>query len=143
MLEILQTDEFTKWMKRLRDADARARINVRIRRISLTGNFGDTKPVGDGVYELRINYGPGYRVYYSQHRSEVVLLLRGQVLAAEGHRQGQKTQCGIRRIEDDHEDGYEMGCLRILGDRRGHGGLPERRARGCRHLRGCRRHIKL
>ena len=69
MLEILQTDEFTKWMKRLRDAYARARINVRIRRISLTGNFGDTKPVGDGVYELRINYGPGYRVYYSQHRS--------------------------------------------------------------------------
>ena len=76
-LEILQTDEFIKWMKRLRDADARARINVRIRRISLTGNFGDTKPVGDGVYELRIDYGPGYRVYYSQHRSEVVLLLIG------------------------------------------------------------------
>ena len=77
MLEILQTDEFTKWMKRLRDADARARINVRIRRISLTGNFGDTKPVGDGVYELRIDYGPGYRVYYSQRGSEVVLLLIG------------------------------------------------------------------
>ena len=77
MLEILQTDEFIKWMKRLRDADARARINVRIRRISLTGNFGDTKPVGDGVYELRIDYGPGYRVSYSQHRSEVVLLLIG------------------------------------------------------------------
>lgn len=77
MLEILQTDEFIEWMKRLRDADARARINVRIRRISLTGNFGDTKPVGDGVYELRIDYGPGYRVYYSQHRSEVVLLLIG------------------------------------------------------------------
>ena len=65
MLEILQTDEFIKWMKRLRDADARARINVRIRRISLTGNFGDAKPVGDGVYELRIGYEPGYRVYYS------------------------------------------------------------------------------
>ena len=77
MLEILQTDEFIKWMKRLRDADARARINVRIRRISLTGNFGDTKPVGDGVYELRIDCGPGYRVYDSQHRSEVVLLLIG------------------------------------------------------------------
>ncbi len=65
ILEILQTDEFTKWMKRLRGADARARINVRIRRISLTGNFGDAKPVGDGVYELRIGYEPGYRVYYS------------------------------------------------------------------------------
>lgn len=77
MLEILQTDEFIKWMKRLRDADARARINVRIRRISLTGNFGDTKPVGDGVYELRIDYGSGYRVCYSQYRSEVVLLLIG------------------------------------------------------------------
>ena len=77
MLEILQTDEFVKWMKRLRDADARARINVRIRRISLTGNFVDTKPVGDGVYELRIDYGPGYRVYYSQRGSEVVLLLIG------------------------------------------------------------------
>lgn len=77
MIEILQTDEFIKWMKRLRDADARARINVRIRRISLTGNFGDTKPVGDGVYELRIDYGSGYRVYCSQHRSEVVLLLIG------------------------------------------------------------------
>jgi len=77
MLKILQTDEFSKWMKRLRDANARARINVRIRRISLTGNFGDAKPVGDGVYELRIDYGPGYRVYYSQRGSEVVLLLVG------------------------------------------------------------------
>ena len=76
MLEILQTDEFTKWMK-LRDTDAKARINVRIRRISLTGNFGDVKPVGDGVYELRIDYGPGYRVYYSQRGSEIVLLLIG------------------------------------------------------------------
>ena len=77
MLEILQTDEFIKWMKRLRDADARARINVRIRRISLTGNFGDAKPVGDGVYELRIGYGPGYRVHYSQRGNEIILLLIG------------------------------------------------------------------
>lgn len=77
MLEILQTDEFAKWLKRLRDANARARINVRIRRISLTGNFGDAKPVGDGVFELRIDYGPGYRVYYSQRVNEIVLLLIG------------------------------------------------------------------
>ena len=77
MLEILQTDEFIKWMKRLRDADARARINVRIRRISLTGNFGDAKSVGDGVFELRVDYGPGYRVYYSQRGKEVILLLIG------------------------------------------------------------------
>ena len=63
------TDEFAKWMKRLKDTNARARINARIRRISLTGNFGDAKPVGDGIYELRIGYGPGYRVYYSQRKA--------------------------------------------------------------------------
>ena len=77
ILEILQTDEFTKWMKRLRDADARARINVRIRRISPTGNFGDVRPVDDGVYELRINCRLGYRVSYFQRRREIVLLLIG------------------------------------------------------------------
>lgn len=77
MFEILQTDEFAKWLKRMRDANARARINVRIRRISLTGNFGDAKPVGNGIYELRIDYGPGYRVYYSHRGKKVILLLIG------------------------------------------------------------------
>lgn len=77
MLELLQTDEFAKWLKRLKDANARARINVRLKRISLTGNLGDTKSVGDGVYELRVDYGPGYRVYYSQRGKEVLLLLIG------------------------------------------------------------------
>lgn len=77
MLKILQTDEFSNWLRRMRDANARARINVRIRRISLTGNFGDTRSVGDGVYELRIDYGPGYRVYYSRRGREVILLLMG------------------------------------------------------------------
>ncbi|WP_172135059.1 type II toxin-antitoxin system RelE/ParE family toxin [Adlercreutzia sp. ZJ473] len=77
MISIRQTDEFAKWLKRLKDVDARARINVRLKRISLTGNLGDTKPVGDGVHELRIDYGPGYRVYYSQHGREILLLLIG------------------------------------------------------------------
>lgn len=77
MLKILQTDEFSNWLRRMRDANARARINVRIRRISLTGNFGDTRSVGDGVYELRIDYGSGYRVYYSRRGREVILLLMG------------------------------------------------------------------
>lgn len=77
MLKILQTDEFSNWLRRMRDANARARINVRIRRITLTGNFGDTRSVGDGVYELRIDYGPGYRVYYSRRGREVILLLMG------------------------------------------------------------------
>jgi putative addiction module killer protein len=77
MLEILQTDEFVKWLTRLKDNNARARINVRIKRILLTGNFGDAKPVGDGVYEIRINYGPGYRIYYTQRGNEIILLLIG------------------------------------------------------------------
>lgn len=77
MIEVLQTAEFAKWLKRLKDMDTRARINVRIKRISLTGYFGDVKPVGDDVYEMRIDYGPGYRVYYSRRGNEIILLLIG------------------------------------------------------------------
>lgn len=77
MIEIRQTDEFSKWLKRLKDANAKARINVRIRRLEITGNFGDAKFVGNGVSELRIDYGPGYRVYFTQRGSEIILLLLG------------------------------------------------------------------
>lgn len=77
MVDLSQTAEFAKWLKRLKDIDARARINVRLKRIALTGNLGDTKPVGDGVYELRVDYGPGYRVCYSQRGKEILLLLIG------------------------------------------------------------------
>ncbi|WP_165062947.1 type II toxin-antitoxin system RelE/ParE family toxin [Adlercreutzia sp. ZJ154] len=77
MIDLVQTEEFVKWLKRLKDIDARARINVRLKRIELTGNLGDAKSVGDGVYELRIDYGPGYRVYYSQRGKELLLLLIG------------------------------------------------------------------
>ena len=76
MIEIRQTDEYSRWFNGLRDRQARARINVRIRRLSL-GNPGDVKPVGEGVSELRINYGPGYRVYYVQLGQTLVILLAG------------------------------------------------------------------
>lgn len=76
MIEVRQTDLFAKWLRKLRDEQARARIQVRIRRVSL-GNFGDIKPVGDGVSELRIDYGPGYRVYLMQQGDQLVLLLAG------------------------------------------------------------------
>jgi putative addiction module killer protein len=76
MIEIRQTDEYSRWFNGLRDRQARARINVRIRRLSL-GNPGDVKPVGEGVSELRINYGPGYRVYYVQRGQTLVILLAG------------------------------------------------------------------
>ncbi|MEC4185085.1 type II toxin-antitoxin system RelE/ParE family toxin [Adlercreutzia sp. R21] len=77
MINVVQTDEFARWLKRLKDAAARARILVRIQRLSLTENFGDAKPVGDGVFEMRIDYGPGHRLYYALRGNELVLLLIG------------------------------------------------------------------
>ena len=76
MIEIRQTDEYAEWFNGLRDRQARARINTRIRRLSL-GNPGDVKPVGEGVSELRIDYGPGYRVYFVQRAETLVILLAG------------------------------------------------------------------
>lgn len=76
MIEVRQSQVFADWLRRLRDESARARIQIRIRRLSL-GNFGDVKPVGGGVSELRIDYGPGYRVYLRQSGEVLVLLLAG------------------------------------------------------------------
>jgi putative addiction module killer protein len=76
MVEIRQTDTYTDWFAALRDRQARARIDIRIRRLSL-GNPGDVKPVGEGVSELRIDYGPGYRVYFVQRGKTLVVLLAG------------------------------------------------------------------
>jgi putative addiction module killer protein len=76
VIEIRQTDTFADWFERLRDRQARARITARIRRLSL-GNPGDVKPVGGGVSEMRIDYGPGYRVYFVQRGEIVVVLLCG------------------------------------------------------------------
>lgn len=76
MLEVRQTDLFATWFATLRDRQARARITVRIRRLSL-GNPGDVKPVGSGVSEMRIDHGPGYRVYFVQRGDRIVVLLCG------------------------------------------------------------------
>ena len=76
MIEMRKTEIFAKWLDGLKDLRARARILVRIERLG-AGNPGDVKPVGEGVSELRINYGPGYRVYYKQQGEKVVILLAG------------------------------------------------------------------
>ena len=76
MIDVRQTDRFADWLESLRDRQARARINVRIRRLSL-GSFGDVKAVGEGVSELRIDYGPGYRVHFVRRGQNVVILLAG------------------------------------------------------------------
>jgi putative addiction module killer protein len=76
MIEIQETGVYHEWFETLNDKRAKTRIDVRIRRLSL-GNFGDVRPVGKGVSELRIDYGPGYRVYFTQHGKILVILLCG------------------------------------------------------------------
>ncbi len=76
MMEIRQTEVFVTWLRRLRDRQARARIQVRIDRLQL-GLPGNVRPVGEGVSELRIDYGPGYRVYFVRRGRGCVILLAG------------------------------------------------------------------
>lgn len=76
MIEIRKTTLFAQWLDELRDLQARARIQTRIERLA-AGNPGDVEPVGEGVSELRINYGPGYRVYFRKRGRELIILLAG------------------------------------------------------------------
>jgi len=75
-VNVKETDVFKKWIKALKDKTARTIINARIWRLS-HGNKGNTESVGDGITELRIDYGPGYRVYYTQVKKQLVILLCG------------------------------------------------------------------
>lgn len=76
MIDLVRSATFDHWFAGLRDTNAKARIAVRIRRLSL-GNPGDVKPVGEGISEMRIDYGPGYRVYFFQKGALVAILLCG------------------------------------------------------------------
>jgi putative addiction module killer protein len=76
MVEIIKSATFDRWFRKLRDPKAKARIQMRIRRLGL-GNPGDVQPIGGGLSEMRIDYGPGYRVYYMKSGSVLVVLLCG------------------------------------------------------------------
>lgn len=76
MVQVRKTDTFVRWLDGLRDLRARARVQIRIERLA-AGNAGDVAPVGEGVSEIRIDYGPGYRVYFKRQDREVVILLAG------------------------------------------------------------------
>jgi putative addiction module killer protein len=76
MLEIRKTEVFARWVDGLRDVRARARVLARIERLA-AGNPGDAAPVGEGVSELRIDYGPGYRVYFKKRGRRLIVLLAG------------------------------------------------------------------
>jgi putative addiction module killer protein len=91
MMEIRKTAVFAKWIDGLRDIQARSRILVRIERLAL-GNPGDVKPIGEGVSEFRIDYGPGYRLYYTIHGREVIILLVG----GDKHTQARDIRTALR-----------------------------------------------
>jgi len=84
MIEIRQTAVYAKWFAHLKDMRAKARVDIRIRRLSL-GNPGDVKPVGKGVSELRIDVGKGYRVYFVQRGEQLILLLVGGDKSTQQH----------------------------------------------------------
>jgi putative addiction module killer protein len=95
MIEVRKTDVFAKWLDTLNDIRARARILVRIERLA-AGNPGDVKPVGGGVSELRIDYGPGYRVYYKKQGRQVVILLAG----GDKHPQAKDIKTALRLAQN-------------------------------------------
>ena len=77
VVRVVRSTTFIRWVRGLRDGRARVRINARLRRVELTGNLGDVKAVGGSVFEMRVNYGPGYRLYFIREGAEVVVLLCG------------------------------------------------------------------
>jgi putative addiction module killer protein len=88
MIDVLKTDTFDKWFRGLRDVRAKARIDQRIERLA-QGNPGDMKAVGGGVLEMRIDYGPGYRLYYAQRGKTLIILLCG------GDKASQRKDIGV------------------------------------------------
>lgn len=95
MVELRRTERFARWIDGLRDLRARARIQARLDRLA-EGNPGDVKPVGEGVSELRIDYGPGYRVYFKARGRTVVILLAG----GDKRTQSQDVKIALRLARD-------------------------------------------
>jgi putative addiction module killer protein len=77
MFFIEKTDEFDRWLRKLKDLKAKAKILFRIQKIETDEHFGDCKPVGDGIRELKINYAKGYRIYFKEKDGKIIVLLVG------------------------------------------------------------------
>ena len=104
-ITILQTENFRHWLNGLRDRKARLRIDDRLRRLA-SGNAGDTKSVGDGVQELRLHFGPGYRVYYIWRDGVLIILLNG------GDKGSQARDIAkARQLAKEADDGIEVDTV--------------------------------
>jgi putative addiction module killer protein len=102
MYIIEKTDEFDKWLRKLKDIRAKTKILFRIQRIEQYGNFGDCEPVGEGISELRIHYAKGYRVYLKEYGEKIVLLLNGGDKSSQ-----QKDIAKAKQIWSDYKDGLK------------------------------------
>ena len=109
MVEVVRTDDFDEWLTKLKDRAGRLRILKRIDRLA-NGNPGDVKPVGNGVSELRLDVGPGYRVYYAQHGDVLILLLCGgdkssqQKDIGKAHRLADEWRSDMKEASDEQDD---------------------------------------
>ena len=77
MFFIEKTTEFDKWLRKLNDLKAKAKILFRLQKLEYNGHFGDSKPVGDGINEMRVNFGKGYRVYFKEKDGKIIILIIG------------------------------------------------------------------
>lgn len=102
MIEVRETEHFSYWLSKLRDGIARARIAARIQRLAM-GNAGDVCPIGEGLSELRIDHGPGYRVYFVQRGAMLVILLCGGDKGTQG-RDIRTARQLARALEDEDHD---------------------------------------
>jgi putative addiction module killer protein len=98
MMEIRQTETYRKWFDSLKDKKTRFRIDIRIRRLSL-GNTGNVKHIGEGISELKIDYGPGYRIYFTRRGNIVIILLTGGNKSSQ-ERDIRKAKELVRKVED-------------------------------------------
>lgn len=105
MYMLLRTERFSRWLHRLKDREAKARLLVSIDAMRRTGHATDFKPVGDAVYEGRFHFGPGYRVYYSREADEIVLLLFG------GTKSSQRADVALaKRLHSKYEREVSRGA---------------------------------
>lgn len=104
-IAVVQTESFRDWMAGLRDRQGRVRIGDRIKRLA-NGNAGDSKPVGDGVHELRLHFGPGYRIYYTWRQDVLIILLTG------GDKSSQVRDIArAKALAKEAEDGIESPAV--------------------------------
>ncbi|MBB2893008.1 type II toxin-antitoxin system RelE/ParE family toxin [Flexivirga oryzae] len=103
MVEVVKSGIFDLWLRKLKDRRAAARVQVRIDRLA-AGNPGDVRPVGNGISELRIDYGPGYRVYYLQEGQRLIVLLCGGDKASQRADIRQAKQIAADWKNDEQDD---------------------------------------